>query len=80
MRIARDFKQRSWKGKAYIAAQLAGPLGVALVVVGAMDHDHALLVVGIVLVGMFFLDTALVFPILRARHDLKRRDRSPESN
>jgi hypothetical protein len=74
--LARDFKQRPWTGKAYIAAQLSGPLGVVLVSVGAMGHEHVVLVVGIVLLGAFAIDTLLLFPILRARHDLKRRQRS----
>lgn len=49
--LARDFKQRSWGHKAYIVTQLAGPLGVVLVAVGAMGHNHVVLVAGIVLVG-----------------------------
>jgi hypothetical protein len=71
--LARDFKQRLWRQKAYIAAKLvAGPLGVVLVAVGAMGHDHGVLIAGIVLVGLFFLDTLLIFPIRRAWHDLTR--------
>ncbi|MGO8907110.1 MAG: hypothetical protein ACLQMH_16045 [Solirubrobacteraceae bacterium] len=70
---AGDLKQRSWRARGYIAAKLAGPLGVVLVAVGAMHHSHGFLVAGIVLLGAFFLDTVLLFPILRARHDRQRR-------
>ena len=46
-----------------------GVVGVALVVAGAVGHEHALL-----LTGLIFLSAALlVFPILRARRDLRRR-------
>jgi hypothetical protein len=80
--LARDFKQRPGGQKAYIGAKfVAGPLGVVLVTVGGMGHHHAVLVAGIVSLGLFFLDTLLVFPIMRARHDLKRgRARSRDSN
>jgi hypothetical protein len=74
--LARDFKRRSRAQKAYISANLAGPLGVVLVFVGA-GHDHVVLVIGIVLLGVFAIDTLLVFPILRARQDLRRK-RSPD--
>lgn len=70
--LARDFKRRSLMGKAYVAAQLAGPLGVIFVAVGSMGHDHALLVVGIVLLVVFCVDMA-AFPLLRARHELRRQ-------
>jgi hypothetical protein len=65
--LARDFKRRSSMGKTYVA----GPLGVIFGAVGLMGHDHALLIVGIVLLGAFFLDMAVLFPLLRARHDLR---------
>jgi hypothetical protein len=77
--LVRDFKGRSRAQKAYISTKIAGPVGVVLVFVGATADDHALLIAGIVLLGLFFLDALVVFPILRARHDLKRR-RAPDSN
>jgi|GEM_PF-4231193 hypothetical protein len=75
--MMRNFKRFSWRGKAYVAAQLAGPLGITLGAVGALGHDHTLLIVGIVLAGVFFLDSAVLFPILRARHGLGGRRKQP---
>lgn len=63
----------------YIVAQLAGPLGVVLAVVGAMSHNHGLVVLGVALVAHFSLDTGLLFPILRARLGRQRRS-EPSSN
>jgi len=76
--MASDFKRRSRAQKAYVSANLAGPLGVVLVFVG-VGNDHSVLIVGIALLGVFAIDTLLVFPIVRARQDLKRR-RSPDPN
>jgi hypothetical protein len=71
--LARDFRRRSWADKAYIAAKLSGPLGVVLVAVGGMGHDHVVLVVGIALLVVFAIDMLLFSPILTARRDLRRR-------
>jgi hypothetical protein len=76
--LAREPKQRLWTSNAYIAAQMTGPLGVVLAVVGANEHNHGLIVAGIVLVAVFFLDTLLLFPVLRARGD-RQRQRPPSS-
>ena len=50
-----------------------GVVGVALVVVGATGHEHALLIAGLIFLGAALIDVAVVFPILRARRDLRRR-------
>jgi len=71
--LIRVFNHLPGVGKAYAAAQLAGPVGIVLLIVGAVQHEHALLLTGIVLLGLFFLDSALLFPLLRAWHDSKRR-------
>jgi uncharacterized membrane protein len=79
--LVRDFRQRPWAQKAYLAAKLvAGPLGVVLVAVGAMGHDHIVLVAGIVLLGIFAIDMLLIAPIFLARQDLKRRQHSSDPN
>ncbi len=44
-----------------------------LLIVGAGQRERALLLTGIVLLGLFFLDSALLSPILRTRQDSKRR-------
>jgi hypothetical protein len=72
-----DFRRRPWAQKAYIAANVSGPVGVVLVAVGAMAHDHAVSIAGIVLLSLFAVDTLVVFPILRARHDLNRARKHP---
>jgi hypothetical protein len=71
--LARGFRRRSWAAKAYIAAKLVGPLGVVLVAVGGMGHDHAVLVVGITLLVVFAIDMLLFSPILAARRGLRQR-------
>ena len=50
-----------------------GVVGVALVVAGAVGHEHALLLTGLIFLSAALLDVAVVFPILRARRDLRRR-------
>jgi hypothetical protein len=50
-----------------------GVVGVVLVTVGATSGPHALLVAGLALLSVALLDVAIVFPIWRARQDLRRR-------
>ena len=50
-----------------------GVVGVALVAVGATSGPRALLVAGLALLAVALLDVAVVFPIWRARRDLRRR-------
>ena len=59
--------------KAYALFQLTLPVGPVLAIIGASSGNRACLIIGLVLVGLFLIDTAIVFPILRAREDSKRR-------
>jgi hypothetical protein len=59
----------------YAVVQLVGPLGVILVIFGGASHDHTLLIAGVVLIGLFLIDTLIVWPVGRARRDLHRRSR-----
>jgi hypothetical protein len=60
--LARSFPQASLASKAYLVFQLLGPPGIALAVLGAINHDHGLLIVGAVIGGLYFLDLTIVWP------------------
>ena len=49
-----------------------GVVGVVLVTVGATNGPHVLLVAGLVLLSVALIDVAVVFPVWRARRDLRR--------
>jgi hypothetical protein len=53
--------------------QLIFPVAIVLGVIGAMSGNNVLLIVGLVLGGAFVIDTAVVYPILLARDDSRRR-------
>jgi hypothetical protein len=50
-----------------------GVVGVALVVVGASGHEQAILSAGLIFLSAALIDVAILFPIVRARRDLRRR-------
>jgi hypothetical protein len=58
--------------KAYALFQLTLAVGIVLAVIGVMSANDSLLIVGLVLGGLFLIDTAVVYPTLRARDDSKR--------
>ena len=71
------FNRLPWRLKLYGYFNAWGILGVALVVLGATSGPHALLIVGLAFLGVALIDVAVVFPILRARRDLRRQRRPP---
>jgi hypothetical protein len=52
-----------------------GVVGVALVTVGATGGPRFLLTAGLVFLSVALIDVAVVFPIWRARRDLRHRRR-----
>jgi hypothetical protein len=75
--FGRAFKEASLADKAYLLLTLpALPAGVILAFLGASGHHHALLIVGIVLIGVAVLDMMIVVPARAARRDVRRRKSS----
>jgi len=56
-----------------------GVLGALLVVLGATSGPRILVPAGLVFLSVTLLDVAVLFPILRARRDLRRRRSSDDS-
>jgi len=56
-----------------------GVVGTLLVALGATSGPRVLVAVGLVLLSVTLLDVAVLFPILRARRDLRRRRSSDDS-
>jgi hypothetical protein len=72
--LGRAFKEAPLVDKAYLLLTLpALPAGVILALLGATGHHHALLIVGIVLIGVAVLDMMVVMPARAARRDVRRR-------
>lgn len=75
--FGRAFKEASLADKAYLLLTLpALPAGVILALLGASGHHQALLIVGIVLIGVAVLDMMIVVPARAARRDARRRKSS----
>ena len=72
--LGRAFKGASLADKAYLLLTVpALPAGVILAFLGASGHHHALLIVGIVLIGVAVLDMMVVVPTRAARRNVRRR-------
>ena len=56
-----------------------GVVGTLLVALGATSGPRVLVAAGPVLLSVTLLDVAVLFPILRARRDLRRRRSSDDS-
>lgn len=56
-----------------------GVVGAVLVALGATSGPRVLVAAGLVLLSVTLLDVAVLFPILRARRDLRRRRSSDDS-
>jgi uncharacterized membrane protein len=56
-----------------------GVVGTLLVALGATSGPRVLVAAGLVLLSVTLLDVAVLFPILRARRDLRRRRSSDDS-
>ena len=71
-RLGREVGDAPLALRAYLLSSLlSGPAGIMLTLVGGIGHHHLLLIIGVVLLGLSILDSAVVFPLLRVR----RRDR-----
>jgi hypothetical protein len=68
-----------WRLKIYGFLNTWGVVGVVLVVLGATSGPHVLLTVGLAFLSVALIDVAVVFPILRARRDLRHRQRPPSN-
>jgi hypothetical protein len=56
-----------------------GVVGTLLVALGATSGPRVLVAAGLVFLSVTLLDVAVLFPILRARRDLRRRRSSDDS-
>ena len=68
-----------WRLKIYGFFNTWGVVGVTLVVLGATSGPHVLLIVGLAFLSVALIDVAVLFPILRARRDLRHRRRPPSN-
>jgi hypothetical protein len=67
------FSRIPWRNKFYGYVNAWGVVGVVLVVVGATSGPQGLLIAGLAFLLVALLDVAVVFPIVRARRDLRGR-------
>jgi hypothetical protein len=71
------FRRLPRRLKIYAYFNTWGVVGVLLVTLGATGAGpRALLIIGLAFLCIALIDVAVVFPILRARRDLRRRRRS----